>query len=501
MGEQFQASCGTRQGRATAFHMMKMRKQALFAALVGLGVRLFFIWRFPSRVDDVAIYEQLARNWLDHHVYGLFLDGHLTPVDIRAPGYPAFLAAVYAVLGPSRLAVMLAQAALDLITCFLTAALAARVAPQAMRRRVWTAALWLAATCPFIANYVAVPLTEVLATFLTALALLLLVHAAVGEEIDPDSVERPAMVSLGWLLSGLIVGLGALTRPETPVLLAGAALALAVRWRRRADWGKLVRAGVLLFIGLLLPLLPWAARNWRTLHEVRFLAPRYAEMPGEAVSRGFYTWTNTWLVRFGDVYLTIWKVENEPIPIEDLPASAFDTPQERARVAALLDRYNGELTILPEWDDGFAELARERTARHPLRTYLWVPLRRVATLWLTPRVELLPYSGHLQPLAQKWRDDPVDLCVTLGLGALNFLYVGLALAGAWLAARRPKLPQRGEDSRLRLGLALLVAFILLRTAFLTTVETPEPRYVLECLPALLALAALAWAKGHPNRAV
>ncbi len=466
----------------------------MFAALAGLALRLLFIWRFPGKAGDVAIYDALARNWLDYHVYGLFLAGHLAPVDIRAPGFPAFLAAVYAVWGRSRLAVMLAQAALDLFTCFLAASLASRLAPQTLRRRVWVAAVWLAATCPFVANYVAVPLTEVLATFLITLALLLLVHTATSEEMDPDSVERPTMVSATWILCGLLVGLGALTRPETPLLLVSAAVVLAVRWRRRADWGKLMRAGALLFIGLALPLLPWAARNWRTLHDVQFLAPRYSEMRGEFVPRGFYAWTNTWLVRFGDIYLTIWKVEDEPIRIEDLPASAFDTAEERARVAALLKSYNAETEATPEWDAAFAELARERTARHPLRTYLWVPLRRVATLWLTPRLELLPYSGHIRPLAQKWRDERVNFSLTLGLGALNLIYVGLALTGAWRAVRRTALPKGNEDSRLRLGLALLLAFIVVRTAFLTTIETPEPRYVLECVPALLALAAQAWAK-------
>jgi hypothetical protein len=39
------------------------------------------------------------------------------------------------------------------------------------------------------------------------------------------------------------------------------------------------------------------------------------------------------------------------------------------------------------------------------------------------------------------------------------------------------------------AIALLGALILLRTGFLTTLETPEPRYVLLCYPALLALAA------------
>ena len=40
--------------------------------------------------------------------------GHLTPVDMRVPGYPAFLAAIFAFFGQSTRAVMLAQAAVDL---------------------------------------------------------------------------------------------------------------------------------------------------------------------------------------------------------------------------------------------------------------------------------------------------------------------------------------------------------------------------------------------------
>jgi len=43
----------------------------------------------------------------------------------------------------------------------------------------------------------------------------------------------------------------------------------------------------------------------------------------------------------------------------------------------------------------------------------------------------------------------------------------------------------------------VIAFIVLRTAFLTTLETPEPRYVLECFPAVIALGALAFARGMP----
>jgi hypothetical protein len=36
---------------------------------------------------------------------------------------------------------------------------------------------------------------------------------------------------------------------------------------------------------------------------------------------------------------------------------------------------------------------------------------------------------------------------------------------------------------------LLVGFLLLRSAFLGTLENPEPRYTLECYPAIVVLAS------------
>ena len=43
----------------------------------------------------------------------------------------------------------------------------------------------------------------------------------------------------------------------------------------------------------------------------------------------------------------------------------------------------------------------------------------------------------------------------------------------------------------------LIVFILVRTAFFASfIETPEPRYVLECFPAVLALAAQVFARSR-----
>jgi 4-amino-4-deoxy-L-arabinose transferase-like glycosyltransferase len=87
----------------------------------------------------------------------------------------------------------------------------------------------------------------------------------------------------------------------------------------------------------------------------------------------------------------------------------------------------------------------------------------------------------LWPLREEWQDDRPDFLVTLGLSVVNVIYIALALAGAWLARRRP-------------GWALLILFCLVRTLFFARfVETPEPRYVLECFPAVIALAAQVFA--------
>src|SRR5271155_485433 len=128
-------------------------KHMAAALPAGLALRLFFIAHGPFAAGDTKFYEELARNWLDHGVYGLFVQGQLTPVDMRMPGYPAFLAAIYAMLGRSRAAVMIVQAALDLLTCILIAIIAARLAPISRRAIVSTAALWMAALCPFTAGY------------------------------------------------------------------------------------------------------------------------------------------------------------------------------------------------------------------------------------------------------------------------------------------------------------------------------------------------------------
>lgn len=482
--------------------------QMCLAALAGLALRLLFVFRFPAATGDSNLYFQLGRNLLDHHVYGLWLNGHLIPTDLRMPGYPVFLAGIAILIRRAIGAISLSQALVDLVTCFLTAALAAALAPATIRRRVWLAGLWLAATCPFVANYAAAVLTEVLITFLTTAALVCFV---LGMRQIPKELNLPiaprGLTPLSFVLLGaFLTGIATLVRPEMPLLMATAMVLYAARWHRVLGLRKLALGGAAMAGAFLLPLVPWAARNFVTLHEVQILSPRYTTLPGEYAPVGFYAWTGTWLERYRDLDSSVWAISEVPMHIDEFPSAAFDSPREKARVAALLEQYNRdpELDISPEVDREFAEIAAERTRRHPFRTYVRVPFERALTIWFTPRTELLPIDGSLWPLREKWQESRANVLTVAGFAALGYLYVALAIAGiafAWRAGRASSASNLQGAWNLW-GISLLVAYFIVRTAFLTTVEAPEPRYVLSCYPAVLALIALLFADGwrHESQA-
>jgi hypothetical protein len=281
-------------------------------------------------------------------------------------------------------------------------------------------------------------------------------------------------------LAGLVVGVGTLLRPEAPLLLITTFVALAFLMIPSGGLKNWVLLCLIMGFACGIPLVPWTIRNAITLHEFQPLAPKDTTLPSEVDPKGFMAWERTWMYRVRDNYLVAWKLNDEEIHMEDIPDSAFDTPEERERVAAILEKYNDEITWTNEEDAVFAQLARERTLRHPMRTYLWIPLLRAERIWFTPRIELLPISGHVFPLRYQHEEDPVDQKLTVLFFFANVFFVALALWGAWKIWCCPTA---------RPALLVLVFYVLVRTAFLTTLETPEPRYVLVCFPAVLALGA------------
>ncbi|HLZ11869.1 MAG TPA: hypothetical protein VKP58_04725 [Candidatus Acidoferrum sp.] len=479
--------------------MKRVLSHPLVPLAFGLALRLFFILKYPATAGDTALYEELASNWLKHGAYAVSVNGAITPVDVRIPGYSAFLALVYALTGreaeAARLPVMLAQAAIDLFCCFVVAAIAARlvsfVGGQAGGNRAFIVALWLAALCPFTANYTAVLLTESLATCLTAVSIYLLVRLA---ESASELFSPAQRLKASWdkspaywaALFGLAVGATTLLRPESPLLLIVALLALAPSFASRGHFVRWLKLSLLSGLLCAATLSPWIVRNVITLREFQPLAPKDATLPDERPPQGFMAWEKTWLYRMTDCYAVTWKLNEENINLDDIPARAFDSGSEKKLVATLLDRHNKNNSLSDETDAEFAAVARRRTALHSLRTYIVVPFQRVLTIWFTPRYELLPFNSKIFPLAEEWDTNGTDLIVTLSLFFLNIFFLAAALWGF------VKLLRSGP--RLRLALVAIAAYIVIRTAFLTTVEAPEPRYVLVCFPAILAFAAVAFLK-------
>jgi hypothetical protein len=233
-----------------------------------------------------------------------------------------------------------------------------------------------------------------------------------------------------------------------------------------------VWAGVLVTAGALAPLVPWTLRNLHTLNRFEPLAPRYATDSDELVMRGFNRWVKTWTADYVSVQEIYWPVPGLELDVARLPSRAFDSEHERELTSELFADYNQNHEMTADLDARFAALAAERIHAAPWRYYLWLPALRITDMWLRPRTELLPSD----PRWWEFNDDGRWLTVSLVFGLIGLLYAGMAVVGL-LRARE------------FLGIGLLVSFLLLRSAFLGTLENPEPRYTLECYPVVILLAS------------
>jgi Dolichyl-phosphate-mannose-protein mannosyltransferase len=470
------------------------RRFFLGFALAALALRLFFLVHYPALTDDSHIYANLATNWLQHDIYGQTQGGHpeqpILPTDTRLPGYPAFLAIIFWLFGAGNFrAVMLAQILVDLGTCLIVADLARRMVSERAARIAFV----LAGLCPFLANYAAAELTETLEIFFTALAL----DTAVAALNRMQGVEATWKL---WAATGASIAGCILLRPDGGILLAAVALYLVAtvykcasysedtgasgkgyRRTKREFFRSVLIAEVVVMTFALAPLVPWTIRNFHTLHRFQPLAPRYANDADELVPHGFNRWAKTWIVDYSSVEEIFWNVPGDKIDPAKLPSRAIESQAEKDATLAVIADYNESQDVTPDLDARFGSIADSRIRAHPIRYYVVLPVLRVADMWLRPRTELMPPD----PRWWEFNDDAAQSSMALGFGLLNLAYVVAALLAV---VRRP--------SNMRWA-GLLVGFVLLRSAFLLTIENPEPRYTLECYPVVIVLASAFLARTRP----
>lgn len=550
--------------------MKKYVTAAALLTLAGLGFRLFLALHLPSdEPDDGRLYARIATNILEHRSYSIETEEPYSPTLIRVPGYPLFLAGIYALFGhENNRAVRVTQAALDSITCWLIALLALAWAPAAWdgrkRRRLLIVALALAVACPFGAIYVTTILTETCTTLLAVGCALLATLA-----MKTNGKSKTAGL---WILAGFSGGLATLFRPDSAFFVAAVGLTLVIvglyrvlRGLRRGDrsapgpHGILARTGygVALTLGFAIALAPWTIRNVRVFGIFQPIAPQYANMPGEFVPSGYIAWLRTWVDDVRYTELLEFPLDEGPLHIEHVPEYAFGSPEDREKVAALFDRYNnahatppqpapsaepkmtaplvpppdtkdkpskstvekppltvtppepseepseeaeseegeadapdepeqpasafaGEMT--PEIDAGFGEIARARIARNPVAYYFFVPLKRACSLWFDTHSQYYTFQGELLPLSALDMDIHQQYWLPLFM-LLTIVFSLLGLAGGWVLWR---------DPASRRWVLLLALLIIPRLAFLTSMENPEPRYVVEFFAFVIAAGSLSF---------
>jgi hypothetical protein len=328
--------------------------------------------------------------------------------------------------------------------------------------------------------------------------------------------------------------LAVLFRPDSGLFAAaiGGTLMLATLFSRSA--GPILtrmRAAILpaaiFSIAFCLVLVPWTIRNRRLFHVFQPLAPAHAEMPGEFVARGYLLWVRTWLDDSKYVGPALWALDMRQMHVEDFPARAFDSKEERNRVAALFDKYNnpdGEepeatdedqssadedqtdssedeeeqpeeepepeehpepeeanVEMTPDIDAGFAQIGQERIAHSRLRYYIMLPLKRAKTLWFDTHSQYYPFNGDLLPLEDLDYDIHQQYWLPLFAG-VTWIYTLVGVIGGWLL-------WRSRDRNAWRWLLLAVLLIFLRLGFFASIENPEPRYTVEFFPFLIMLAS------------
>jgi 4-amino-4-deoxy-L-arabinose transferase-like glycosyltransferase len=394
--------------------------------------------------------------------------------------------------------VVVVQMLADLAGCVLLGILAGRLAG----RRAGLAAVWLAAVCPFTANYSGEVLAETLSVFCVVVALVALERWVSGGN------GWGCVVPLGCALSGAV-----LLRPDEGILAAAILPVMLGVGLRRKGLGVMRRIAPVVVAALLvvLPLGLWTVRNWRVFHVIEPLAPRYANDPDEAVPFGFQRWFRTWAVDYKATYDIYWNYDDTRMRVGDLPARAFDSAQQREETQDLFERYNKVVSATPEFDAAFAGIADERIVDHPLRYYVVLPVAREADMWLRPRLEstTMPVDWWVV------RAHPLASAEEIGYALLNAAYLALGVGGLvrWRRREWDLQPGRDEDAevggpanprlksetwgtRSLLGdhaamAWAMLGFVALRCALLLTLDNSEPRYTLECFPVVMVLGAIA----------
>jgi 4-amino-4-deoxy-L-arabinose transferase-like glycosyltransferase len=217
-----------------------------FAAVALLAVLARLPWALlvhGGATSDSYFYYLSARSISEGHGYSIM--GH--PTAFFPVGWPAFIAGLFAVVGPSFAAIKAA----NLVLWALSAGLAYALGRRLGGRAVGLVSGVLVAVAPTMTPYVMRASSEAL--FIPLLLTVCLLLA----KMDGATPSLPRTA-----LAGVLLGLAILVRSTATLLPLILPLWLLLRRPLRESW----RSAVLLAVVSVLVLVPWAARNAAVMH-------------------------------------------------------------------------------------------------------------------------------------------------------------------------------------------------------------------------------------------
>lgn len=456
--EQFTKSRSPGTEYRSFLELLRARSAVVILILsLAFALRLAFIFVGPvteSRDGDPRYYIT-ASNLLAGRGYSRDEKAPYLPHIASVPLYTFFIAAVYATAGERTNAVRVAQAALDVLTCMLVAFLSFCLAPARLKQLAALAALIIYGLISwFTIIWTTCIYAETLTIFLTTLTLTLCALA-----LDKGNKSL-------WAAAGLSCGLAILTRPDSVLLMAAVLVFLMGRAVARRS-REVLAALVLFLLTTVITLVPWTARNYVVFGVFEPLASEYGCPRGCDFPTGYLHWVRTWLkdmTHFDYAFNPPWFPETTFFDPTQLPPDAYDNEEERLRVAALADRFNRAGRLTPEIDADFRALANERIRRAPLRFFIWIPLYRSASMWLTG------FSTR----------HPTPYVLILRVFSVLPIHLGAILAFTIWTRRRPLA-------------MLLILVVVVRTLYLAFHYAPETRYIVEAYPPVIAACGVAGA--------
>lgn len=420
-----------------------MRHRPLWIILaVGLLLRAALLagcWRRPERffAPDSYGYDELAVSMLLWGEFSRTGDGEAEI--FRTPGYPAFLAGVYALSGKSVHAAIGVQIALDVGLCLLVYVLGARLCS---RRAGLIAAAAQAVSPVAVAGSVRILSESLFALLLTGAVVLLAEHFR----------RSRLRTALG---AAALMGAACLVRPIGLVAVAVAAGALLCRPRRRRPAVAFVAVAAAIVA-------PWVVRN--------YVRAGYARLSGVADYNAF-------------AYNAAAVVEADPrVQLDD---------EQRELAEAIRDGPDAWLLNDPEFLRRCRRAGWAIIAAHPLR-YAGVHLRTTLNVFLPAATDVLEVAGVTTggkgTLGVLRREGPGPAIRHYFGGALWPLW----LAGAMALVTGAKLLAAAVGAarcvRWRMGPALWLIFLLVLCFIVIPGPAAHARFRVAIAP-LLSLAA------------